>query len=309
MNGSRPAEEVGRDGPVIEAAVAMLKDRLKLVRRQLSRAVRKGDKNAERVHQLRVATRRAAAALDFYEDFVPRKCAKQMAKRLKRIRRTAGRVRDCDLLLSRLSSGVAQTESPSFIKRIHSLRGDAFEALCRLHKKHVTSNRLKGQTRVLLKRIRQKAERHPQRTAQRFNDWAPDRLRIFLRDFFAAAAPDLRDFAQLHRFRIRSKALRYAMELVAATFPPEFKHELYPVIERLQTLLGDINDESNFLRSIGGRLANKARLADIDGLKHQMAQEQHALDDLEREFAGWWTAERRENLKRRFDEIVSRRAA
>jgi CHAD domain-containing protein len=309
MNGSRQPKEVAGDEPVIEAALATLKDRLKLVRRRFSQAARKGDKNAERIHQLRVATRRASAALDLYQDFVPRKRAKQMSERLKCIRRTAGKVRDCDLLLSRFSSGAAQSESPSFVKRLHALRRKAYVDLQHLYQEHITSNRLKCQTKALLRKTRQKAERRAQPTVQTLKDWAPERLRFFLRDFFQAAVPDLRDFGQLHRFRIRSKALRYAMELVAATFPPEFKDELYPVIERLQTLLGNINDESNFLSSVGKRLANNVKLSDIDGLKHRMAQEQHALDDLEREFAGWWTAERREALKRRFDEITAGRAA
>jgi hypothetical protein len=81
--------------------------------------------------------------------------------------------------------------------------------------------------------------------------------------------------------------------------------ELFPVIERLQSLLGDINDEANFIRSIGRRLSNQARLSDIDGWKHRMAHEQHTLDELEREFSQWWTAERRDELRRGFDAIIT----
>jgi len=309
MNGCKQAVEAGRDEPVIAVALSTLEVRFELVRKRYSQAVRPGRKNAERIHQLRVSTRRASAALDLYNDFVPWKRATKMSNRLKRIRRTAGKVRDCDLLLTRFSSGVAQAESPSFIKRLHALRDDAYGALCRLHEKHASHGRLKRLTRALLKRTRRRAKRRPRLAARKFKDWAPERFRAFVSDFFEAANPDLRDFAQLHQFRIRSKALRYAMELVAATFPPEFNNELYPVVERLQTLLGDINDESNFLKSVGTRLANKARLSDIDGLKHRMAQEQHALDEREREFADWWTTERRESLKRRFDEILAPRAA
>ena len=83
------------------------------------------------------------------------------------------------------------------------------------------------------------------------------------------------------------------MELVTTTFPPPFSKELYPVVERLQSLLGDINDEANFICSIGRRLTNEAKLSDVDGLKHRMAQEQHTLDELERGFSHWWTADRR----------------
>jgi CHAD domain-containing protein len=309
MNASEQSVDAVRDELAIDVALSTLEARLKLVRKRFSQAVRHGHKSTERIHQLRVATRRASAALDLYEVFVPRKRAKQMSRMLKRARRTAGKVRDCDLLLSRLNSGSAQAEVPSFIKRIHSERAAAYCALCRLHEKHACSARLKRRTRALLTGTRQKAERRPHLATQKFKDWAPERLRMFLSDFFQAASPDLRDFAQLHQFRIRSKALRYAMELVAPTFPPEFKRDLSPVIERLQTLLGDINDESNFLKTVGTRLAHKARPSDVDGLKHRLAEEQHALDELEREFAAWWTTERRDALRRNFDEIVAPRAA
>jgi CHAD domain-containing protein len=309
MHALKQAVDVSDDQPVVEVALSTLDDRLKVVRKRFSQAVRHGKKNAERIHQLRVATRRASAALDLYYDFVPRKRAKKMSQRLKQIRRTAGKVRDCDLLLARFSSGPAQAESPSFIKRMRSLRGDAYRELRQLHHEHAAAGRLKRQAKRLLKNTRQKVGRRPDLAAQRFRDWAPERIRAFVADFFQAASPDLRDFSQLHAFRIRSKALRYAMELVAATFPPQFNKELYPVIERLQTLLGNINDEANFLKSVGKRLANDVRLSDVDGLKHRMAQEQHALDELEREFVDWWTNERCDALRRRFEEIISPRAA
>ena len=62
---NRAPQAVGDDFdvPVVEAAASMLKDRLKRVRRRFTAAVAQGKKNAEPVHQLRVATRRAAAVL------------------------------------------------------------------------------------------------------------------------------------------------------------------------------------------------------------------------------------------------------
>jgi CHAD domain-containing protein len=110
MNAPQQPAETTPDKSVLEVALSTLKDRLKTVRKRFSQAVRHGGKNAERVHQLRVATRRAAAALDLYHDFVPQKSAKKMEARLKRIRRQAGKVRDCDMLLARFSSDVAQAD-------------------------------------------------------------------------------------------------------------------------------------------------------------------------------------------------------
>jgi len=308
MNGPPQTVEAGHEEQVIDVALATLDDRLKTVRKRFSQAAPHGGKNPERIHQLRVATRRASAAIDFYEVFMTRKLAQKMARCLKRIRRTAGKIRDCDLLLARFSSEAAQAEAASFIKRMQATRAAAFRDLCRLHQQIDDSNRLKRRTRKLLAKTQRKAERRPHLAVQKFRDWAPERLRIFVGDFFHAANPDLRDFSQLHQFRIRSKALRYAMELVTATFPPSFNNELYPVIERLQSLLGDINDEANFIRSIGRRLTNKAKLADVDGLKHRMAQEQHTLDELEREFSNWWTADRRDELRRGFDSVIAQRS-
>ncbi len=308
MNGPPRAVEAGHETQVIDVALSTLDERLKTVRKRFLKAVRHGGQNPERIHQLRVATRRATAALDFYEDFTTRKSAAKMARRLKRIRRTAGKIRDCDLLRTRFSSETAQAGAASFIKRTEATRAAAFRDLCRLHRQLDASNRLKRRTRKLLAKTRRKAERRPHLAVQKFKDWAPERLRAFVGDFFQAASPDLRDFTQLHQFRIRSKALRYAMELVTASFPPVFSKELYPVIERLQSLLGDINDEANFIRSIGRRLTNKAKLSDVDGLKHRMAQEQHTLDELEREFSHWWTAERRENLRSGFNSVDARRS-
>jgi len=308
MNGPSQTVEAGHEEQVVDIALTTLDDRLKSVLKRFSQATPHGATNPERIHQLRVATRRASAAIDFYEDFITRKSANKMARCLRRIRGTAGKVRDCDLLLARFSGEEAQAEAASFIKRVQASRASAFRDFRRLHRRHDDSNRLKRRARKLLAKTRRKAERRPHLAVQKFKDWAPERLRVFVSEFFQAANPDLHDFTQLHKFRIRSKALRYAMELVASTFPPSFSAELYPVIERLQSLLGDINDEANFIRSIGRRLTNQAKLSDIDGLKHRMAQEQHTLDELEREFSQWWTADRRDALRGGFDAVIIQRS-
>lgn len=305
MNGPPEKTEAGNDDLVVAVARATLDDRLKTVRKRFSQAAHRGGTNPERIHQLRVATRRASAAIDFYKDFATRKSAEKMDRCLKRIRRTAGKVRDSDMLLARFSARESQAEAASFIKRLQASRAGAFRDLCRLHRRLDGSNRLKRRSRKLLAKVQRKVEHRPHLAVQKFQDWAPTRIRVFVSDFFQAADPDLHDFTQLHRFRIHSKALRYAMELVMATFPASFSKELYPAIERLQSLLGDINDEANFIRSIGRRLTNKAKLSDVDGLKHRLAQEHHTLDELEREFSHWWTADRREALRRGFDSVIA----
>ena len=50
------------------------------------------------------------------------------------------------------------------------------------------------------------------------------------------------DVQALHAFRIQGKQVRYAMEIFAGAFPPEFREQLYPIVETLQDRLGAIND-------------------------------------------------------------------
>jgi CHAD domain-containing protein len=291
--------------PVIQVAIDAVRTRLKRVRRLMSKAAKKGRHDAERIHQLRVATRRAAAALDLYGEFLPRKRTKRMRKLLTKIRKTAGEIRDCDILLLRFASERPPDHAPAFVKRIRSMRRRAEGKLEQLHKKRVASRRLKRKIAALTRRTLRKASHHSDRSSRSFSEWAPNRLRIFVSDFFEAAAPNLDQFGELHRFRIRTKALRYAMEFVAPAFPSELTTELMPVVERVQTLLGAINDEFTFLTNVGKRLTRKNSPADVEELRRRLTAEQAALDNLDREFATWWTAARRDGLKRRFDELAA----
>src|SRR5205807_197113 len=67
-------------------------------------------------------------------------------------------------------------------------------------------------------------------------------LRPLVEAFLAAAPAAAADDAALHRFRIRGKELRYALELLAGAFPATFRDELYPVAAALQERLGLVND-------------------------------------------------------------------
>ncbi len=125
MNSPQQPAETRPDKSVVEVALSTLEDRLKTVRKRSPQAVRHGGKNAERVHQLRVATRRAAAALDLYHDFVPKKGKKKWrrdsahpshGRKHPRLRHALGPV---------LLRG-PQAESPSFIKRTESQRVAAY---------------------------------------------------------------------------------------------------------------------------------------------------------------------------------------
>ena len=88
--------------PVEEAARHVLFVRLQVVQDYLPRAALEADDDVEYVHQLRVGTRRADAALRIFAGCLPGKTYRKARKHLKRLRRAAGAVRDWDVFLADL---------------------------------------------------------------------------------------------------------------------------------------------------------------------------------------------------------------
>jgi hypothetical protein len=70
-----------------DIAVRTLKARFAAVQHYLPLAADKAEEDPEYVHELRVWTRRASAALDLYVDFLPRRRRGRMKGQLKRLRR------------------------------------------------------------------------------------------------------------------------------------------------------------------------------------------------------------------------------
>src|SRR3954454_15518570 len=95
-------EGIGPETTVTDAARRSLELRLAVVAHMLPLAAHLAEHDIEHVHRLRVATRRAAAALKLYRDWLPQKSARWTKKRLRQIRRAASEARDLDVLIQRL---------------------------------------------------------------------------------------------------------------------------------------------------------------------------------------------------------------
>jgi CHAD domain-containing protein len=108
----------------------------------------------------------------------------------------------------------------------------------------------------------------------------------------------------LHRFRIAGKNLRYAVELLAGAFPPEFRLDVYPILTNLQERLGLINDLAvarNRLRKRKDRTGDPAELSD---LRRRLNDAEAELIEARSAFERWWAPESRDALHRRFDELL-----
>src|SRR5262245_4833143 len=85
------------DMSVAAAAKLALALRLGAVYQRLPAAVFHANADVENVHQLRVSTRRAAAALRIFADCLPARLHEKTRKTLKALRRSAGEARDWDV--------------------------------------------------------------------------------------------------------------------------------------------------------------------------------------------------------------------
>jgi hypothetical protein len=145
----------------------------------------------------------------------------------------------------------------------------------------------------------------PAGAPDRFGEWGRIHLRPLVDSFFAAVPADGADDPALHRFRIRGKELRYAMELLAGAFPPAFRNDLYPPIATLQERLGLINDRATARRRLEEWLAGTTDPAVVSHLRRRLAVVGEELVGARAGFRDWWTPELRDPMRARFDEFLA----
>ena len=287
---------LGAETPLAEAARRVLLVRLEVVRDALPPAVADGGRDPEHVHQLRVATRRADAAVKMFRDCLPDKVYRSVRRRLRRVRRAAGAARDWDVFLLELSArlkGRAAKEVPGlgllfgYALAERTAAGPALEAVGPDHDP--------GFEHFLTEAV--VAVRPPPQgpgSPETLVDLARTLLSCLLNEMGQAAAGDLTDYAHLHQVRIAGKGLRYAMEVFADCFPPPFKENLYPRVEEVQEVLGLANDS----HVAAGRLAElRVRLRTgpaaewkrwQPGVEGLLRFHQRRLPQERRRFLKWW---------------------
>jgi CHAD domain-containing protein len=113
----------------------------------------------------------------------------------------------------------------------------------------------------------------------------------------AALPGESSDNAALHQFRIRAKALRYAVELLAAGINPLLMEEQYPVIKELQDRLGGINDRVAWACRFRTWESEASDDAQRQTLQSLIADNAVRLADDVRSFQQWWTTDRLQRLQ------------
>jgi CHAD domain-containing protein len=228
--------------PLADAARHVLTVRLGVVNDYLPLALHEPEKDPEYVHQLRVGTRRAAAALDIFALCLPDKVYRAARKRLRQIRRAAGEARDWDVFLLALKDAAKKSRRPS--PGVDFLIGFAFahRTAAQAHLQEANARFPFRFDRLLAETVAAVHRPKAEPGLRTLSDLARPLLARRLGELDEAARRDLDDYANLHQVRIAGKRLRYAMEVFADCFAPPFREQIYPAVEEMQDILGSAND-------------------------------------------------------------------
>jgi CHAD domain-containing protein len=299
--------EVGPEAPVPRAARKALRSRLVAVQRLLHQAVRVSRnqrEDVEAIHQLRTWTRRAAAALRLLAEVLPRRSARWLKRKLRKVRRTAGEARDCDVLAERLKDAAVRAKA-----HLRTERKRAAKELLVLYKSLFKSGRFQRKCKRLLDRIRWCGAAKGKSSQPQFGTWCKLQLVQLADAFLALGNRDVSQNANLHQLRIAGKRLRYALELAPAALAKAIHRRLYDELSEVQERLGEVCDH----------IAAAARLKDWQTqvgelpLRRQLgvllARERRQLASSKRRFLKWWTAARRHSLRRAWSSALSQRGA
>lgn len=286
----------------VDVARQVLEARLEVVWHYLTLAATKPEEDIEYVHQLRVATRRAAAACRVFRRLARKKRLGRLTKELRRLRRAAGMARDLDVLCGRLRSeanGHEEADLAEAVACVERRRKEVQEPLIRASRRWERGKRRRRVRNWVRGDLWRKSKKE-----ERFGDVSHAVLASVVDDFVDAASADLSNIEALHQMRIQGKRLRYTIELVAAAFDKTLRKDIYPDFEEVQDRIGAVNDHATAEQIFtewcdlsAGKEYSKAfcRLAKI---------EQKLTETTRQEFLQWWNAERSEWLRKRFQQVL-----
>jgi CHAD domain-containing protein len=286
---------ISADQPVCEVAARVLDARLKAVYSSLPLAAERSDEDVEHVHRLRISVRRAAEAVRVFSGLIDEAEIDSLRDRLRRIRLAADEARNWDVMAERFAHGGA----PAHLReRINARRREVQGPIVAMQQE-IAANACEEKIDIL---VREVECRHWGKGKRRFGRQAPRYLAPVVKKFFRAAESDLGTDESLHGLRIRTKKLRYTMEIVAVTFDSAFRKRLYSQVTLFQDLLGTLNDHATAKMLFGEWLSkaennNVEQKAFLEGL---LLAEDGATEDLRAAFLAAWTPKVVSGLKCQF---------
>jgi CHAD domain-containing protein len=287
-----------------QVARRALASRLRRMWRYLRLAVERPCGETENIHQLRVFSRRAAAAMEIFEGSMPRRRGRWMRKQVKRVRKASGEARDLDVLLMRYAERLRRMpsgETALVLEEIKRRRTAAQQPVAAIHDK-LAQRRFGPRISKLIARVHSAAS--TEACGHEFACMARIALARLARPYLEAGEANLAGAEALHAFRIQGKQVRYAMEIFAGAFDDDFRQQVYPLVADLQDRLGTVNDHVTARTYFAAWHTETDSCSLRRALETALELEQRAFDESRQDFLSWWTRDRSSDLRLRFARYV-----
>ncbi len=209
--------------------------------------------NIDRVHKMRVASRRLRAALDLFGEVLPARKLKKWTRRIKKVTRALGAARDTDVQIAfldqfgehlpedrrrELRPGLDRLLLRLRQKR-NNLQGGVLKAMDRLESSDVTRDMQQVLRQVIVDARTDGVDPRSvdlQHEARELIGRRREQLLVFEPYVEQPEAAE-----QHHEMRIAAKYLRYTLEAYADLFKGKLKPQI-KIVKRVQEQLGEIHD-------------------------------------------------------------------
>ncbi|MCA9654735.1 MAG: CHAD domain-containing protein [Myxococcales bacterium] len=217
----------------------------------------RADDPAEALRRLRVATRRLRSFTELFEPVLGRDRAKALRKRLRRIARGIGPLRDHDALLAQLEREHAAAEplGQAALEMVMVWARERRESLVPAARRCIAraeTERLASELEGELDRVYGRVLRLDERLEQEVPALMEPVLERALRGL--PETTDDQSLEVLHDLRLRAKRLRYAAELVQPTLGRRYR-ELRKPAKQVQRALGEHRDRARLAQVLDQRAA------------------------------------------------------
>ncbi len=248
---------------------------------------------------LRVSTRRAVEAVRVFSELISDAVRGDLLADLRRLRVAADEARNLDVLCAefvRCATGSCEETCRQIADTLRQRREKAQQPMLVLYRELAAggfSERIAG----LLKAIKSEVSRKSEPTFA----WQASRyLEPVVKKFLRASKADLSDDEALHRLRIRTKKLRYTMEIVAVAFAPRFRQKLYRQVSAFQDVMGMVNDHATAKALFSDWVATTDDLQQAAFFRGILLAETKAHEDLRQALYAMWTPHAVKKLRQQF---------
>ena len=258
---------------VTDGVRRILKIRIGAVSAIIDGMARDGGCGAKRVRDLRVAARRADAALRLFRPWIEEgsngnPACRTLRKKLREIRRAAGVIRDCDIhaeVFKELVERASQTQIGPvlhLVTKAERYRARAEARLLQLADR-IDPARLRKWRRHIVAAVEAAArDKQPVPTLW---DVARASLPPAIEDVRRASSENLTELPKLHQMRLLLKRLRYSLEILGPALGERFIAEVYPQFQSVQDRLGEVNDGDSVLTRVDSEALRIAEADPDDG--------------------------------------------